>query len=359
MDDRAPLADRLADDASRSVWQRLRRSLGVVLELCRFPAVFTALADPLLGLAIGFAVVLPLANQDATIDEIWSELMSSFVIACVVLASGSAYLFGMVLNDIVDRERDAIERPTRPIPSGRIGPAMAKLLAAGLAAAAITLSLPLHYFVGHFAPAVVVVLLLATIVAYTYAKNVPTLQRIGVGPALMGSCRALNVLVGTSLLWVWTTTTLFNPSGWWDVAPIFHVPVLLATYVAGITVFASSEAIGGRRQPLVVGTGLVAIAFVGFAAVIATTDGEPGSVSQRVLLWPALGLLATWIAIPLVRAIRDPQPAKIGPAIGRMIVAIIPLDAVMACAYVGSSFYVSLIAALIVPAVLMKRFRIT
>lgn len=42
------------------------------------------------------------------------------------------YCGGMVLNDYVDHEVDAAERPGRPIPSGRIGASFSKRLAIGL-----------------------------------------------------------------------------------------------------------------------------------------------------------------------------------------------------------------------------------
>ena len=37
-------------------------------------------------------------------------------------ASSCLYLAGMALNDYADREVDAVERPARPIPSGRVSP---------------------------------------------------------------------------------------------------------------------------------------------------------------------------------------------------------------------------------------------
>jgi 4-hydroxybenzoate polyprenyltransferase len=51
------------------------------------------------------------------------------------------YAGGIVLNDFFDRNLDAIERPERPIPSGRISPSMASgigfvLLGAGICLAA-------------------------------------------------------------------------------------------------------------------------------------------------------------------------------------------------------------------------------
>ncbi|HET6354828.1 UbiA family prenyltransferase [Streptomyces sp.] len=45
---------------------------------------------------------------------------------------------GMALNDWADRNLDAIERPHRPLPSGRITPVAALAAAGGLTAAGLT-----------------------------------------------------------------------------------------------------------------------------------------------------------------------------------------------------------------------------
>ena len=50
------------------------------------------------------------------------------------------YWAGMAANDWADRRLDAVERPERPIPSGRVAPAAALGLAAGLTAAGLGLA---------------------------------------------------------------------------------------------------------------------------------------------------------------------------------------------------------------------------
>ncbi|MGW7712671.1 UbiA family prenyltransferase, partial [Streptomyces sp. NPDC054771] len=55
-----------------------------------------------------------------------------------VLAVGASlclYEAGMALNDWADRDEDAIDRPHRPIPSGRIAPGAALAAAGALTAA--------------------------------------------------------------------------------------------------------------------------------------------------------------------------------------------------------------------------------
>ena len=51
--------------------------------------------------------------------------------AGLAAASSCLYLAGMALNDYADRDVDAVERPGRPIPSGRVTPGFALGLAGG------------------------------------------------------------------------------------------------------------------------------------------------------------------------------------------------------------------------------------
>src|SRR3954464_260986 len=85
-------------------------------ELVRLPAVLSVPGDVLLGAAA--------SGQMGNVPRT----------AGVGASSCSLYLAGMALNDYADREVDAVERPSRPIPSGRVSPAFALGLAAGLTA---------------------------------------------------------------------------------------------------------------------------------------------------------------------------------------------------------------------------------
>jgi 4-hydroxybenzoate polyprenyltransferase len=109
----------------------------------------------------------------------------------VALAGASICLYwaGMAANDWADRELDAVERPERPIPSGRVSARAAVGVAVGLTAAGLAI-------VSRAAGArglAVAVPLVASIWTYDlWAKNTVA------GPAVMASCRALDVLLGAS-----------------------------------------------------------------------------------------------------------------------------------------------------------------
>jgi 4-hydroxybenzoate polyprenyltransferase len=103
------------------------------------------------------------------------------------LASTCLYWSGMAFNDWCDRAVDAVERPERPIPSGRVSPATALAAAAGLAAAGVAVS----GAVGGRRALAVSLPLAGLIGAYDgVAKD----SRLG--PLVMASTRSLDVLLG-------------------------------------------------------------------------------------------------------------------------------------------------------------------
>ncbi|WP_428964070.1 SCO3242 family prenyltransferase [Micromonospora fluostatini] len=107
------------------------------------------------------------------------------------LAGASVLLYwaGMAANDWADRDLDAVERPERPIPSGRVSPTAALGLAAGLTAAGVALAGAAG---GRRAVAVAVPLAAAVWGYDLRAKN------SAAGPPVMALCRGLDVLLGAS-----------------------------------------------------------------------------------------------------------------------------------------------------------------
>ena len=78
------------------------------LQLMRLPTIFTALSNILCGYLITAA------------DHDLSALLSQSDLWLLLASSTGLYFGGMVLNDVFDAKLDAVERPERPIPSGRI-----------------------------------------------------------------------------------------------------------------------------------------------------------------------------------------------------------------------------------------------
>ena len=138
-------------------------------ELLRLPALFTVPGDALAGTAVVSARPAP-----RTFLAIASSL-------CL-------YEAGMALNDWADREVDAVERPHRPLPSGRIHPAAALGAACVLTGAGLSLAA----WAGR--PALTVAVpLAATVWAYDLV-----LKNTRLGPAAMATARGLDLLLGAS-----------------------------------------------------------------------------------------------------------------------------------------------------------------
>ncbi|MGV9518796.1 SCO3242 family prenyltransferase [Streptomyces griseus] len=108
--------------------------------------------------------------------------------ALAIGASLCLYEAGMALNDWADREEDAVDRPHRPIPSGRISPAAAL----GAAGVLTTAGLALAARAGR--PALTVATgLAATVWAYDLH-----LKHTKAGPAAMAAARSLDLLLGAT-----------------------------------------------------------------------------------------------------------------------------------------------------------------
>ncbi len=101
------------------------------LELTRISNVLTVATNAMVGLWVAH-LLAGQATMERFVD--WMPRHVGVVAGLCLL-----YLFGMVLNDLLDRDVDAHERPTRPLPSGRIGLRPAILVAASLVSAGVWL----------------------------------------------------------------------------------------------------------------------------------------------------------------------------------------------------------------------------
>lgn len=142
---------------------------GAWAELLRISALFTVPGDALAGAAA-------------------AGLRPGRGTAYAVGASLCLYEAGMALNDWADRAEDAIDRPHRPIPSGRVTPRAALATAGALTAAGLALSAR----AGRPALAV------ATALAGTVWAYDLKLKHTPAGPAAMAAARALDLMLGAT-----------------------------------------------------------------------------------------------------------------------------------------------------------------
>ena len=299
------------------------------VRLLRLPNHATAVADVLAG----FLIVSQARTIDWPAPALW----------WAILASLGFYAAGMVLNDVFDLTIDREERPERPLPSGRISVRSAVavgnvLMAVGSVAACVT-----AFAAQNPWPALVGALLTAAVWIYNrHAKST------SLGPAVMGSCRAFNWLLGM--------TAAGGPHAPYE----WLLPVGMGVYVMGITVYARDEAEESRSGRLAAGVAimLVGLATAGLFPWLAGRAGGVGAwltetkLSNWLLLW---GMLTASILLRAVLGIFDPASGRVQQAVGNAIMAIITLDAVLVLAPCGEPWSI-VVLLLLVPFLVGRRF---
>ncbi|WP_404829247.1 SCO3242 family prenyltransferase [Streptomyces albicerus] len=194
-----------------------RRTLGAStgpnpwVELLRLPALFTVPGDALAGAAAAGARPNP-----RTLLAIASSL-------CL-------YEAGMALNDWADRAEDAVDRPQRPLPSGRIKPPAALAAACGLTAAGLALASR-----AGRRPLAVAGALAATVWSYDLV-----LKRTPAGPVAMAAARALDLLLGTAA----TNGDIRDDIGG-DIRRALPSALALGTHTLAVTTVSRHETQGG------------------------------------------------------------------------------------------------------------------
>ena len=285
-------------------------NLRAYLELVRPPNLFTAAADVLAG-------YLTVASGLGGVD---GEQLTYLLVSTVCLYGG-----GVVLNDYFDEPVDRLERPERPLPSGRATRRGARRLAVGL------------FVMAALAAASVGPLSLGLALAIMFAAAFYDAigKRTAIGPLNMGLCRFLNLLLGTSAA----------PG---LLAERIPLAVLLMVHITGVTVLSRGEVRGAGRASAMAMLGALGTVGVSLAAL-----GALGALPERVyLLFLAAFLLV--VAPPAMRAYTDPQPRHVGLAVKWGVLGLVLLDATIAAAYAGPWAGLA-VAFLLVPSTLIAR----
>lgn len=123
------------------------------LELVRFPNLFTAMADIMAGGWIAFGD--------------WNQF-NIITVFSLLLSSACFYAMGVALNDYVDYALDKIERPERPLPSGRLNRSFVLVIVGifGLCGLCIT------YFVGWISFLIACALVISICLYNVFLKGV-------------------------------------------------------------------------------------------------------------------------------------------------------------------------------------------
>ncbi|MFD3437762.1 SCO3242 family prenyltransferase [Streptomyces sp. NPDC058685] len=313
-----------------------KRDLGAWAELLRVSALFTVPGDALAG-----AAALGVAPNRGTALALGSSL-------CL-------YEAGMALNDWADRDEDAIDRPHRPIPSGRIAPRSALAAAAVLTGAGLALS----------AAAGRRPLALATALAATVWSYDLRVKHTRGGPAAMAAARSLDVLLGAAATRTAATsgTAARAASGMGTAATgmararsVVGAPargssvigkavrgagattvpttrsalpgaVVMGAHTYAVTSVSRHEAHGGST--LVPLAALAATLGLG-ALGIREQRTSPGTPPARLLVTALAGAYVRTAAKPFLHAALNPSPPLTQRAVGGGIRAMIPLQAALA-----------------------------
>ncbi|MEV7139589.1 SCO3242 family prenyltransferase [Streptomyces tauricus] len=283
------------------------------VELLRLPALFTVPGDALAG-----AAAAGIRPNPRTLLAIGSSL-------CL-------YEAGMALNDWADRAEDAVDRPHRPLPSGRVKPAAALAAAGGLTLAGLALASR-----AGRRPLAVAGALAATVWSYDLV-----LKRTPAGPVAMAAARGLDLLLG-------------GVASGGDTRKAVPSALTLATHTLAVTTVSRHETQGGSPwAPL---TALATTTALTWSLTRAPADrtGAPRASSpppQNTPTAPTFrdppprprgltldiatlsGALTTLYAVtsarPLLHAALNPSPPLTQRAVGGGIRAMIPLQAALA-----------------------------
>lgn len=236
-------------------------------------------------------------------------------LAVLSLASVCFYCSGMAWNDFFDAAVDAVERPDRPIPSGAVPRSWVGWFAGILMGMGIVLvwslewSRPAVGISGALAMALVILIL-----AYdSGGKKTP------LGPVLMGGCRALNILLGWSVV-----TGEIGPAG------VFQ-GVAAGIFITGITVMAKEEAGQPERLSVVLGLCLSALGLVG---VLLLPSFNAEGTTPWILPYLVF-ILGARLAIPGCAAVNSPSPATVQKAVVTFLKSLIFLDTLSGIALAG------------------------
>lgn len=293
----------------------LRRSTSRAwLDLIRLPNLFIAAADVLAG----FFFAGGMAGE-------W------FVLVRLMLASMCLYAGGVALNDVVDVEQDLRERPHRPIASGAV------THAAAIRSVCILLGCGVLISASVSAQALLVSLALGlSILGYNFFKQT------AVAPALMGLCRALNLLLG-----MYGLETLLPLPAWRPMAAMF-------LYVAAVTFFGRKEAVGGSRLRLAAG-------LAGIVAAIAMVPGFRWygyNARYPESSYLALAMLGAALIAGAAAVIFN-TTLHIQKAVRVLVIMIIVLDACIAWVSAGP-FAAAIVGTMLIPTFALARlFRVT
>ena len=230
----------------------------------------------------------------------------------LILSTLGLYGGGVVMNDVFDARLDAIERPERPIPSGKVPLLAARSLGFTLLTFGILAATLSSFESGIIA----LVIALLTVLYNRFAKHHKVF-----GPVVMGMCRGANLILGMSLF-----PESFVKWGWIALVPII--------YIGAITMISQDEVHGGKQRTLL----LAAVFYLTVLIIQLIVSDSNGNL---FLTLPFI-LLHVWlIGRPLYNAYQNPIGPLIGKAVKAGVISLIVMNASWCTAFASNLTFIS------------------
>lgn len=253
------------------------------IQIIRPSNVLTAISDVLAGVALACLFLqqdLPPVNP-----LIW-----------ITISSMLLYTGGIVFNDVFDAALDKVERPERPIPSGRIKKSAASILGTLAFAIGCFLAYQVNMTAFYVSLAIVLMCLL---------YNGKAKHHFLAGPIVMGACRGLNLLLGMAVL----------P----DALSYWYIAIIPIIYIASVTNISRGEVYGSNKTALLVSIGLYSIVIL---TLLYFTYSSKNYLALVFIL-----LFSVMIGSPVSKALKTLQPQDVRKAVKFGVLALILMNA--------------------------------
>ena len=192
----------------------VRASAGEALTVIRVPANYSRL-QKVVGILQLIRVEKPLAAGIVTLAGVYLGAGMSSVFSSAALRAALAIFlidaFSFAFNDLADAVGDRINKPYRPVPSGRVSPQLGFVVAVALAIAGLAVAATLGWLLASFAAALVVLS-----VWYSLRLKGSVLLGNAVIAFMVASVLAYGSLVAGGITWqvlaacVWAFLFLFS-----------------------------------------------------------------------------------------------------------------------------------------------------
>ena len=295
-----------------------------MLILMRPANLITAVADIVAGFGLSYIVFVG--------PEIWQGLgenLGDFFLLWI--ATIGLYGGGVVFNDVFDLKLDKIERPERPLPSGKVQKQEAVVLGLSL----LIIGIISAFFVSNLSGFLAIAIACLAVLYDAKGKHHTVL-----GPINMALCRGGNLLLGVSA---------FAPE-LVSVSALIAFPLI---YIASITLISQGEVNGGNRLHLnlaVLGYSLVMLMLVALQYLYAF---------QLSYALPFMIFFAGMVFPALFNARKSLQAQDIRKAVKAGVICLIVLNASIAAGFCGILYGLMILALLPLSMALAKVFSVT